>query len=96
MTPQHLDDVPHLPSFRRKWAAMAPADRSLVRLAFAEIQRNPLLAGHRSRLVRIGRHLVEIHLIICGYVLFTLCEVLQAGLMIVIDAHLLPEIDAPL
>ena len=96
MCPPPFDDVPHLPSFHRKWTAMAPADRRLVRLAFAQLQRNPALAEHRSRQLRIGRHLVEIHLVLCGYVLLTLCEVLRTGLTILLDAHLLPEIDAGL
>lgn len=96
MIPEQLHDVLHLPSFRRKWMVMAPTDRRLVRLAFAQLQRNPALAEHWSRRLRVGRHLVEIHLVLCGYVMFVLCEVLRTGLTILLDAHLLPEIDAAL
>jgi hypothetical protein len=84
---QRLDDVEHLPSFRRKWASLPQEDQAVIRLAFAELQRDPSIAEHMSRLV-------EIHLVLVGYVLFTFCEVLGTGAMVVIDALVLPAIDA--
>jgi hypothetical protein len=91
---QRLDDVEHLPSFRRKWASLPQEDQAVIRLAFAELQRDPSIAEHMSRLFRLMSRLVEIHLVLVGYVLFTFCEVLGTGAMIVIDALVLPAIDA--
>ena len=93
MLPQRLDETLQLPAFRQKWAALPPQDRAVIRLAFVDLQRNPLLAEHRSRLLRLKRWLVEIHLVLVGFVLFTFCEVLGSGAMIVIDALVLPMAD---
>ena len=94
MPPQQLDDLVHLPSFRRKWASLPQEDRALIRLAFAELQRDPSIAEHVSRLFRLKSRLVEIHRVLVGYVLFTFCEVLSTGTVIFIDALVLPAIDA--
>jgi hypothetical protein len=95
MRPQRLDDTLHLPSFRSKWASLPPEDRAVIRGAFVDLQRNPSIAEHTSWLVRLRTWLLEIHVVLCGYVLFTFCEVLRTGAMIVIDALVLPTIDAP-
>lgn len=85
-----LDETPRLPSFRRKWAALLPEDRVLIRLAFAALQRRPLSAKHHSRRLRLRRWLVEIHTVLIDFVRFIFCEVIGTELTIVIDAVVLP------
>jgi hypothetical protein len=51
------------------------------------------LAEHCSWCVGLGRWLVEIHTVLIGFVLFTFCEVISTGAMILVDALVLPAID---
>jgi hypothetical protein len=93
MHPLRLDETLQVPTFRQKWAALPPEDRTLIRLAFADLQRSPLLAEHCSWLLGLRRWLVEIHTVLVGFVVFTFCEVLATGAVILIDALVLPAID---
>lgn len=93
MFPQRLDETMQLPTFRQKWAVLPGEDRTLIGLAFADLQRNPFLAEHCSWCVGLGRWLVEIHTVLIGFVLFTFCEVISTGAMILVDALVLPAID---
>ena len=68
-------------------------DRLIVRLAFTAFEVYPKTATLHSSWLALPNGLVEIHEILVGQVLFTLCEVIENGRLILIDAAILPTVD---